>query len=190
MDMLKIIKMRENLKKASKASIEKQIKKAIKMNNIPKDAGPDTDARKKISLDLLAEGCKSCKAVVLDTNFLLIPEQFKIDIFSSIKTMLDGKVEFMVFDKTIYELQKLASAASRAGISAKVALQLININKVSIITSNDERYADELIVDCRDFIRGKGEIIVATQDQELKRGLKKKNFRVIVMAGKKKLTIA
>ena len=40
--------------------------------------------------------------VIIDTNFLLIPEQFKVDIFTEFKNLL-GDVKLYIIDKTVDE---------------------------------------------------------------------------------------
>ena len=45
--------------------------------------------------------------VVLDTNFLMIPHQFGVDIFTELKNVMPYVYELIVFDKTIDELQAI-----------------------------------------------------------------------------------
>jgi len=171
--------------KISRKTIESQIKKAVK--NIPK---LKQETKRKVDL-LDIEHRRSNKLVIFDTNFLVIPEQFKLDIFTQAKRALNArKVDFMVFDKTIYELQKLSIGSSKAAISAKVGLQLINNNNVNVITSHDNTYVDDMLVNYESYIpEFKGEVIVATQDKELKKRLKNKRIKVLIMANKSRLAL-
>ena len=43
--------------------------------------------------------------IILDTNFLMIPAQFNVDIFSEIHRICDFKYELYIIDKTIDELR-------------------------------------------------------------------------------------
>ena len=45
------------------------------------------------------------KKIILDTNFLLIPAQFKVDIFDEIDRIMIEKYQLFVLDKTIDELK-------------------------------------------------------------------------------------
>ena len=53
------------------------------------------------------------KTVLLDTNFLLIPAQFKVDIFSEIDRICTFQYEIAVLDKTIDELNKIIKEQNR-----------------------------------------------------------------------------
>jgi rRNA-processing protein FCF1 len=141
-------------------------------------------------IDLNVPSFTAKTAVIFDTNFMLIPEKFKIDIFEEVNRIVNERnIEVMVFDKTIYELQKIASERSRDAISAKVGLGLINTKKIYVISSNDEHYVDDLLVNAKDYLPGVSKVYVATQDQELKRRLKEKDIKIIAMAAKKRLII-
>ncbi|MCB9358865.1 hypothetical protein H6503_02955 [Candidatus Woesearchaeota archaeon] len=168
-------------------TIESQIKKALpkEKKEEKQDSGK---SRKSDMIDLSAKTKSARNIVIFDTNFLLIPEQFKIDIFNQAKMLLSGTVEFMIFDKTIYELQKLSSGSAKHVVSAKVALQLINDHKIDIITSHDDKYVDDLLVDIGQYLPDfDGTLIIATQDKELKDRLKSKVVRIMYMASKQKL---
>ena len=41
--------------------------------------------------------------IILDTNFLMIPSMFKVDIFSEIERICDFKYELCIVDKTLDE---------------------------------------------------------------------------------------
>jgi uncharacterized protein len=133
--------------------------------------------------------------IIFDTNFFLIPEQFKIDIFEETKSLLiNNKPFFIIFDKTINELKKISSQRTKYSISAKVGLKLINDkkNEIKIInTSDNEIYVDNLIINNINYINLKdnNNIYIATQDKELKSKLKNKNIKIIVLAQKKILKL-
>ncbi|MFT4297671.1 MAG: PIN domain-containing protein [Candidatus Woesearchaeota archaeon] len=179
-------------KKFSPKNIESQIK------NILTDIKPKKSKVSKVKNDknvkpikLSLESSLYTKIIIFDTNFLVIPERFKIDIFSEAKKMIDSAdIGFMVFDKTIYELQKLASAKGKTGISAKVALELINSKGINVINTDNREYVDDMLVNYRSYLPDlKAEVIIATQDKELKERLKKNKIKVLVMANKSKLSI-
>ena len=109
------------------------------------------------------------RRIILDTNFLLIPFQFRVDIFEEVKKIADFKYKLFVLDKTLDELvkiQKEQKGKNRA--AAKLALQLIKKKDVKIIKTTEDKIVDDLLAQ---YSR-KGDII-ATQDLGLKRRLKK-----------------
>ena len=124
--------------------------------------------------------------IILDTNFLLIPAQFKVDIYSEIEKLADFRYELHILDKSIDELNKIAQEQKgKVKRDVKLALsmieQKIRQGEISIIdTSGDERLVDDIIVSL--------EInIVATQDIGLQKRLKAKKVRIISMRQKKYL---
>ncbi|MBT3304500.1 DNA-binding protein [Candidatus Woesearchaeota archaeon] len=115
------------------------------------------------------------KKVIIDTNFLLIPAQFKIDIFSEIKRIMQHPYELFILDKTIMELNKIIEEQKgKDKVAAKLALQLIE-GKVNLIKT-DAGLVDDLIVELADE-----NTFVCTQDMVLKQRLKAKKIAIICM---------
>ena len=46
--------------------------------------------------------------IILDTNFLMIPLQFKVDIFSEIERICNFKYELLVPEASVKELENLS----------------------------------------------------------------------------------
>ncbi len=135
--------------------------------------------------------------ILYDTNFLLLPEQFKVDVFEKPKELLGTINPFLcIFDKTINELEKISNDRSKHSLAAKIGLQLVKKlkkeNKLSIIdTNNETTYVDKLILSYTKFINPKilSNFYVATQDKVLKLELKEKKVKIIVLAQKSILKV-
>lgn len=113
---------------------------------------------------------------LLDTNFLLIPAQFKVDIYSEL-----ANNQLFILDKTIDELKKIQKQQSlKHKKAAKLTLDLIKAKKVKIIKTKKGK-VDDLIVE----IAKKNKYAVATQDKALKQRLKRQNIKVITLRQKK-----
>lgn len=144
------------------------------------------------------------KKILLDTNFLLLPGQFMIDIFTSIEELMNEPYVLVVLDKTMNELEKLGQGKSKESREAQLALALVMSRRATNPTLWDklfglvpsERvklqivragagYVDDAIVKL-----GDKDTIVATQDAVLKQRLRKKKIAVITMKGKKKIDFA
>lgn len=123
------------------------------------------------------------RAVILDTNFLLIPFQFKIDIFRELEYVIEYSHSYVVSSKTIKELKKLSKLIGKNGMAARLALKLVEANdkKIEIIENNN--YVDDWIVD---FAK-KNNAIVCTNDSELRRRLREAEIKVIAMKSKSKV---
>jgi hypothetical protein len=126
------------------------------------------------------------RKILLDTNFLLIPYQFKVDIFTQIDRISMFKYKLFVLDKTIEELKKIVEEQKgKNKEAAKIALKLISIKNMRVIKTKSDKKTDDIILD----IASKDDFIVATQDKDLKRRLINQGIIIIVLRQKKKLAI-
>ena len=122
------------------------------------------------------------KKIILDTNFLLIPAQFHVDIFSEIQRIVDFPYQLCVLDKTLDELKKIiAQQPGQHKAAAKLALALLENKKVKILKTISPLYVDDLLVEY-----SHAGSIIATQDILLKKRLKKP---YIFLRQKKKLIL-
>lgn len=115
----------------------------------------------------------SVKAI-LDTNALMVPEQFNVDIFSELLRL--GYVEWLVPASVLGELRSLAERAEkgRDKIAARVALGLA---KGCNAVGEDNYDADGAIVD----LALKTGAAVFTNDKALKKRLFSKGITVIYL---------
>jgi len=126
--------------------------------------------------------------VILDTNFLLIPGQFKVDIFDGIDNELNLNYGLQIVDLTLEELKKLVSRGKGADrAAAKLALKLLEAKDVEVIDtgSYSSDNVDDLIVE---IVREKG-CFVATQDKELKRRVVDAKGQILTLRQKKYIRI-
>ncbi len=126
--------------------------------------------------------------IVLDTNFMLIPGQFRVDIFSEIVRICDFNFEIVVLDRTLGELKGIvANQKGKDKAAAILGLRLIEKKKPGIIDTKTAIFknVDKIIIE----LASKEKLIVATQDQELKSQLKKLGVQVIVLRQKKYLKL-
>ena len=123
--------------------------------------------------------------ILLDTNFLLIPTQFNVDIFSEIDRIILENYKLYILDKSIDELKKIIADKKQKlknKKAAKLALQLIKAKNLNIIKTKQDKPVDDIIADLKGYI-------IATQDTELKKRLKAKKVKIITLRAKKKLII-
>jgi uncharacterized protein len=126
------------------------------------------------------------KHIILDTNFLLIPTQFKVDIFSEIDRIMQEPYELCIVDSTIDELEKLRTTESgRDKRAAGLALQLIKAKGIRHLKTEKNLNTDKLIVE----LAKSPDYVVATQDMALKRFLKQNNTEIIILRQKKHLKL-
>ena len=125
------------------------------------------------------------KKIIIDTNFLLVPYQFKVDIFSELERLF-GVYEAYIIDKTIQELNDIKSVGGKNKIAANIGLELVKQKKVLTIKSDDSTYVDDVIVN---FCKKNKDYFVATNDVDLKKRLKHSEINVIQLRQKKYLVI-
>jgi len=114
---------------------------------------------------------------LLDTNFLMVPVQFKVDIFSEL-----GEYELVTLDNCIAELKKISKGKNRDAVAAKIAMKMTE-GRVRVV-STTVKITDTAIVN---YARKHG-CAVATNDQNLMKTLKKYGIKIIRLRQKKYLT--
>ncbi len=126
------------------------------------------------------------KHIILDTNFLMIPMQFKVDIFTEIERIMKEPYELCIVDKTIDELNKLKKTESgKDKLAASVALKLIEVKKIKHLKTEKNLNTDNLITE----LAKSPDFIVGTQDKALKRILEQNNVQLLVLRQKKYLKL-
>ena len=121
--------------------------------------------------------------IILDTNFLMIPIQFRVDIFSELNRICNFNYELFVFDQTINELKSIIVKDSKHKRAAQFALKLIKLKNIEIIKS-ENKDVDTLILE-----NLSKDMTVATQDINLRKELLKKGASVILLRQKKYLEL-
>ena len=121
--------------------------------------------------------------IILDTNFLLIPAQFGVDILAEIGRVCDFPYTLVIIDRTVDELQAIAQGTGKDASAAKVALALIDRYRFPQLPAAEDRVDDAIL---RTAARG---WIVGTQDRELRDKLQAKGVQLLTMRGKSHLTI-
>lgn len=123
------------------------------------------------------------KTLVLDTNFLLIPYQFKLDIFRQIDQMVESSYEFVTCSAVMDELKRISKGYTKRAVAARFALKLLSSKKVKIIESIQK--ADDWIFS---YAKENESIIVCTNDIYLRQMVKKTGKKVIGLRTKSKLS--
>ncbi|MBI4163407.1 MAG: DNA-binding protein [Candidatus Aenigmarchaeota archaeon] len=95
---------------------------------------------------------------ILDTNFLLIPAKFKVDIFFELRKL--GVIDYYTIDSVIKELESLSKSSGAVKGEAILALKLVKLKEVKILKSQEIKVDKELL-------RLSAVYTVCTQDREL-----------------------
>ena len=124
--------------------------------------------------------------VILDSNALFVPLQFRIDIFEEIRRLLNRNVEFVLLSSVKRELEMLATKDSpKIRREALFALKLAEKCKYVPVENDGELTVDDAIV----RVAKKWSSPVFTNDIQLKRKLRDISVPVIYVRQKSRLDI-
>lgn len=125
--------------------------------------------------------------VIFDTNFLLIPGKFGVDVFRKAGEVMDESHELCVFDATLEELQRIMQK-SNGDDSFNAKLGYIMSQKKNLKTLDSfTTYADKAILEYAK--ENPDSTVVATQDKELIKKLDDLSVRTIGLRQEKNLMI-
>jgi rRNA-processing protein FCF1 len=109
---------------------------------------------------------------LLDTNFLLIPGKFRVDIFRELQGL--GKPELFTLDLVVAELDRLASGRGRDSRHARLGLELIKNKGVLVLAARGTDTDQEI-----ERIASERDLAVCTQDRALQGRLRRGGIPVI-----------
>lgn len=109
------------------------------------------------------------KTVLFDTNFLLAPHRFHVDIFSETEAALQEKVEFIVISTVLDEIDKLIDE-SNPKFRKELRLAKTLAKQCKII--DVELLPGESVDDSLVRVAKENDFIVATSDIRLRRRLR------------------
>ena len=112
------------------------------------------------------------KTIILDTNFIIHCLTFKIDFIREIDRISHFQYELAIIDKTTLEIEKLRNSLAK-----------------KLIKPIKQLKSTEKTVDLEILKIANKDIIVATQDKELRKALKTKKIPLITIRQKTHLTI-
>lgn len=124
------------------------------------------------------------KKLIIDTNFLLIPGQFRVDIFTEIGRIMQEQYVLYIIDKSLKELNNIViTGKQKDRFAAKLALALaIQKNLKTLHSFGSKKSVDDIIVSKADK-----DTYVATQDKALRERLKEKGAKIIGLRQQKYL---
>ena len=129
---------------------------------------------------------KETLKVILDSNALFVPLEFKIDIFSEVECLLNRNVNFVLLSPVKRELEILAAKESpKLRREAAYALKLGEKCKYVNVDNNEKLRTDDIIVKVAKAWNSP----VFTNDSQLRRRLRDISVPVIYVRQKSRLEI-
>ena len=134
------------------------------------------------------------KRILLDANFLMIPAQYGVDIFSEIERICLFPYELWMPQPVKEELTRLASGQGKEGREARLALALVERKAIPLLgpeemtpSAGGAKVKNADIFMLRIVRRDRD--LVATQDRELRRALRERGIPRIVLRKQRVLEI-
>lgn len=126
--------------------------------------------------------------ILLDANFVISCVKQKIDFFSLADELFDEKIEFIICEEILDELENISRKRGekiRDKEAAKTALEIIKTIKPEIIKLNNKNVDEGIIC----YLTNHKELVLATLDRELKRKIRGEGIKILTIRGKKSLEI-
>jgi len=121
--------------------------------------------------------------VLLDTNALMMPYQFRIDLFEELRDLL-GSYEPVILSEVVNELERLSGGHGKEAAAARLGLEISR--KCAVVESGtDEGTVDDRISGYA--LRHGG--MVLTNDRALRNQLLSNRIPVIALKNQKKLGV-
>ena len=128
---------------------------------------------------------KSLTPIIFDTNFLFVTFEFRLDIIFQLENLVGKNYNLFIYEGTIEELKAVERKGDKNKKFLPLIVKMLNIYNFKIIKS-DIAYIDEQILSNVD-----DNVIIATNDKELRQKLQKKYCqKVMYMRQKSYLEIA
>jgi rRNA-processing protein FCF1 len=132
-----------------------------------------------------SQPAKKILQIILDSNALFVPLQFKIDILEELKTLLNMSFELVLLSPIRDEIERLAREGSpKMRKNAAYALKLAEKCRVVEVDAKDVS-ADEVIVK----VASEWKCPVFTNDRPLRKRLRDINVPAIYVRQKSRLEI-
>ncbi len=128
-------------------------------------------------------GCSERVNVVLDTNALMMPAQFGIDLFSGLTELL-GAYNALIPAEVVYELRGLTSGTGKNSAAARFGLTVAR--RCSLLPPRDEAVSvdDKVVINAREF-----NAVVVTNDRGLRKKLSDRGIPVVVLRSRRRLEL-
>lgn len=129
---------------------------------------------------------KASRVVLLDSNFLFIPFRFRVDIFEELNRIIGGNVRCVVTTPILDELERIRSDA-KPSFKKEIEFALGLVNRCELIS--DSLDTGETVDDSIVRVASEMRCMVATNDADLRRRLRKDGIPVIFLRQRNHLEI-
>ncbi|MFX0003717.1 MAG: PIN domain-containing protein [Candidatus Hodarchaeota archaeon] len=137
--------------------------------------------------------------VVIDSNFILLPFQFKIDYFDEIRFKLEGEIKFIIYHQILDELESKKKREPKTTnftrflesglLYLEKNKQKYNVDILEEFKKENETTDEFLLRMLENLKRENQNIYLATNDSELRKKAKLNKINTIFLRQQKYLSI-
>ena len=125
------------------------------------------------------EAQKTRNPIIFDTNFLFIPFEFPIEIINEIKRVVASEFNLFIYEGTLDELAAIENKKAKNKKYLPLIAKMLKLYDFKIIVS-EQKYVDDQILE-----NANKDILVATNDSELRKKLWEIPTKVLFMRQKR-----
>ncbi|MDA3855433.1 MAG: hypothetical protein PF569_04185 [Candidatus Woesearchaeota archaeon] len=126
---------------------------------------------------------KNKNSIIFDTNFLFVTFQFNIDVVAELRRVVGSNYKLYIYEGTIGELESVERKGDKNKVYLSLIVKMLHIYGFKVIKSS-ERYIDDQILS-----NLSKDVLIATNDKELKLEIQNKACRVLYLRQRKYLEI-
>ncbi len=126
--------------------------------------------------------------VIVDTNFLMLPAQFGIDIFTQVDEAVDRKTEFIVLDSVVAEVERKVSKATGSKEKRLLRVTTELMKRCRVVEVEDDLAGmpvDDQVLEYAKKVSG----VIATNDKELRAKARKFEIPLLILRGRKRVVV-
>lgn len=137
--------------------------------------------------------------IIIDSNFILLPFQFKVDYFNEIRLKIEGEIKFIILQQILNELESKKRREPKATKFRKLldsGLLYLDRNKenydikfLAKIKKDNETTDDFLLRLLKNLKKESQNVYLATNDSKLRKKARELNISIIFLRQKKYLSI-
>ena len=122
--------------------------------------------------------------ILCDTNFLLLPIRFRVDVFNTVNEIVNDIVTFYVSSKVVEEIQLLKRDA-KPSFKKELKFALEMVEKCEILEDKSELTVDDSLI----HLAKKNYMVLGTTDSELRKKARKEKIKTIYLRQKRYLIL-
>ena len=122
--------------------------------------------------------------ILCDTNFLLIPLRFGVDVFVEAEEALNDLSEFYVSSRVVDEI-KLLRKDAKPSFDKELLFALKMIEQCNVIEDTSETLVDDSLIE----LARKNNLVIGTTDSELRKKARMEGVKVIYLRQRRYLVL-